>query len=209
MNTGIGDAVNLAWKLAAALRGSATESLLDSYEPERISFARRLVATTDRVFTIATKRGPVAARVRRASFRSSRPHCFVCAWCAASCSGSQLGVNYRASPLSAGTAGGIRGGDRLPWIQTAPHEDNLAALTSLSWQVHVYGEPAAPRGRSLCQPPASSPCLCVEVRNERVRLHALGALSRPVRGYIAVVDVDGDPEILGDYFMKRGLVQNS
>jgi 2-polyprenyl-6-methoxyphenol hydroxylase-like FAD-dependent oxidoreductase len=43
MNTGIGDAVNLAWKLAAALRGSATESLLDSYEPERISFARRLV----------------------------------------------------------------------------------------------------------------------------------------------------------------------
>ncbi len=30
MNTGIGDAVNLAWKLAAVLRGHADASLLDS-----------------------------------------------------------------------------------------------------------------------------------------------------------------------------------
>jgi FAD binding domain len=35
---------NLAWKLAAVLGGRATEALLDSYEPERIGFARRLVA---------------------------------------------------------------------------------------------------------------------------------------------------------------------
>ena len=40
MNTGIGDAVNLAWKLAAVLNGGAAASLLDSYEPERIGFAR-------------------------------------------------------------------------------------------------------------------------------------------------------------------------
>jgi 2-polyprenyl-6-methoxyphenol hydroxylase-like FAD-dependent oxidoreductase len=51
MNTGIGDAVNLAWKLAAVLHGRAEPALLDTYEPERIAFARRLVATTDRAFT--------------------------------------------------------------------------------------------------------------------------------------------------------------
>jgi len=34
-NTGIQDAHNLAWKLAMVLNGSANESLLDSYEPER------------------------------------------------------------------------------------------------------------------------------------------------------------------------------
>ena len=34
------------------------------YEPERIAFARRLVATTDRAFTIVTSRGPLARRVR-------------------------------------------------------------------------------------------------------------------------------------------------
>ncbi|RYY51680.1 MAG: FAD-binding protein, partial [Comamonadaceae bacterium] len=47
MNTGIGDAVNLAWKLAAVVRGEAPDSLLDTYERERIAFARKLVDTTD------------------------------------------------------------------------------------------------------------------------------------------------------------------
>src|SRR5207302_4024070 len=55
MNTGIGDAVNLAWKLAAVLRGGAPGGLLATYEPERIAFARRLVATTDRIFTFVTR----------------------------------------------------------------------------------------------------------------------------------------------------------
>src|SRR5882724_8520757 len=64
MNTGIGDAVNLAWKLAAVLHGRATATLLDSYEPERIAFARRLVATTDRAFTGVTRRGAIARLVR-------------------------------------------------------------------------------------------------------------------------------------------------
>ena len=36
MNTGIGDAINLAWKLAAVLAGGAPDKLLDSYEAERI-----------------------------------------------------------------------------------------------------------------------------------------------------------------------------
>src|SRR5262249_40009573 len=56
-NTGIGDAVNLAWKLAAVLNGGARDSLLATYELERIGFARRLVATTDRAFTLVTRQG--------------------------------------------------------------------------------------------------------------------------------------------------------
>src|SRR6201998_3071225 len=64
MNTGIGDAVNLAWKLAAVLAGSAPDNLLDTYETERIGFARRLVATTDRVFSFATAEGQIANIMR-------------------------------------------------------------------------------------------------------------------------------------------------
>src|SRR5207253_10002821 len=64
MNTGIGDAVNLAWKLAAVLSGGAQDSLLATYEAERIGFARRLVATTDRVFSVVTRQGVVARLVR-------------------------------------------------------------------------------------------------------------------------------------------------
>jgi 2-polyprenyl-6-methoxyphenol hydroxylase-like FAD-dependent oxidoreductase len=63
MNTGIGDAVNFALKLAAVLRGGSTE-LAETYEEERVAFARRLVATTDRAFTVITSRGPLARWVR-------------------------------------------------------------------------------------------------------------------------------------------------
>jgi 2,4-dichlorophenol 6-monooxygenase len=41
LNSGIQDAHNLAWKLAAALRGQATDRLLDSYEQERRPVAAR------------------------------------------------------------------------------------------------------------------------------------------------------------------------
>ena len=64
MNTGIGDAINLSWKLAEVLGKNAPDSVLDSYEVERIAFARKLVATTDRVFTFVTKQGKLARFVR-------------------------------------------------------------------------------------------------------------------------------------------------
>jgi 2-polyprenyl-6-methoxyphenol hydroxylase-like FAD-dependent oxidoreductase len=64
MNTGIGDAVNLAWKLAMVLDGRADERLLGTYEPERIAFARKLVATTDRAFTLGTTAGAFARFMR-------------------------------------------------------------------------------------------------------------------------------------------------
>ena len=44
MNTGIGDAINLAWKLAAVVAGRGGDNLLDSYEAERIGFARRPIS---------------------------------------------------------------------------------------------------------------------------------------------------------------------
>jgi 2-polyprenyl-6-methoxyphenol hydroxylase-like FAD-dependent oxidoreductase len=145
MNTGIGDAVNLAWKLADVLKKRASDKLLDTFEPERIAFAQQLVATTDRGFTIVTRRGIVAriirtriaplivpilfrlGPVRRLMFRTV----------------SQIQVKYPRSALSAGEAGKVRGGDRLPWVKLSSGEDNFAPLTSIAWQVHVYGEVAA------------------------------------------------------------------
>ncbi|MFL5108410.1 MAG: FAD-dependent oxidoreductase [Xanthobacteraceae bacterium] len=48
MNTGIGDAVDLSWKLAAILAGWGGPSLLDSYEPERRPVGARNVAEASR-----------------------------------------------------------------------------------------------------------------------------------------------------------------
>jgi 2-polyprenyl-6-methoxyphenol hydroxylase-like FAD-dependent oxidoreductase len=43
MNTGLGDAVDIAWKLAAAIEGWSGPALLESYEIERKPVARRIV----------------------------------------------------------------------------------------------------------------------------------------------------------------------
>jgi hypothetical protein len=43
LNLGLQDAVNLGWKLAAEIRGSAPSGLLSTYETERRSAARRMV----------------------------------------------------------------------------------------------------------------------------------------------------------------------
>ncbi|WP_430334352.1 FAD-dependent monooxygenase [Rhodococcus sp. ACT016] len=43
MNVGIGDADNLAWKLAAVLSGHAGDGLLDTYEAERRPIARQVI----------------------------------------------------------------------------------------------------------------------------------------------------------------------
>jgi 2-polyprenyl-6-methoxyphenol hydroxylase-like FAD-dependent oxidoreductase len=150
MNTGIGDAVNLAWKLAAALRGRAPPRILDSYQPERIGFARRLVATTDRVFQFVTRSGRLAAQVRvrlapraiSAAFRLAAVQRFLFRTI------SQTAIEYRDSFLSDGRAGSVRGGDRLPWVPSTEY-DNFAPLQSLDWQVHVHGA-AAPGVAATC-----------------------------------------------------------
>jgi 3-(3-hydroxy-phenyl)propionate hydroxylase len=47
-NTGVADADNLAWKLAAVLRGKADAALLQSYGEERLEAARQNVCVTNR-----------------------------------------------------------------------------------------------------------------------------------------------------------------
>ena len=141
MNTGIGDAVNLAWKLADVARGRAAASLLETYEVERIAFARKLVATTDRAFQVMVGKGKVNRIWRTwlmprlvptlAALPGFRRALFETA--------SQTRIKYRHSTLSAGRAGRVHGGDRLPWLPSGP--DNFEPLRSLDWQVHVYGHP--------------------------------------------------------------------
>jgi FAD binding domain len=140
MNTGIGDAVNLAWKLAHVVQGRASPALLDSYEPERIAFARDLVATTDRAFQLIVAEGFAGEAFRRwivpnvfpiaGRFEAGRHLMFRIL--------SQIRVAYPRSLLSSGSAGRVEGGDRLPWVETL---DNFGPLAAADWQVHVYGEP--------------------------------------------------------------------
>lgn len=156
MNTGLQDAHNLAWKLALVVAGRADDTLLDTYEAERMPVAHRLLETTDRAFRFVVSRSWLAgvvrtrlaarvaalamrvARVRRAAFHTL----------------SQIGVGYPDSPLSRG--GGLpstapRPGARFPWLQVSltrggQPRDLFAVLDDTRFSVIVVGQeaPAAP-----------------------------------------------------------------
>jgi 2-polyprenyl-6-methoxyphenol hydroxylase-like FAD-dependent oxidoreductase len=120
MNTGIQDAVNLAWKLALVVDGTAGPGLLDTYQGERQPVGRDVLRFTDRAFTIATSTGALAsfARVHVAP-RLAR---FATRITVGRARGvrrlAQLAISYRASPaVEEGTPRlrhGPRAGDRLP-----------------------------------------------------------------------------------------------
>jgi hypothetical protein len=90
LNTGIQDAYNLGWKLAAVLRG-APSSLIDTYQAERLPIAASVLGIS--------KRLTLNASVRRGSETQ------------------QLGLHYRGTPLAiddTARPGRVRAGDRAP-----------------------------------------------------------------------------------------------
>jgi 2-polyprenyl-6-methoxyphenol hydroxylase-like FAD-dependent oxidoreductase len=120
MNTGLGDAVNLGWKLAGVVNGWCEPEILDTYNQERRPFGVQLVHTTDQAFTVMVSKSwlprllrthvlPVLMRtflssrtLRRLMFRTI----------------SQTRITYRNSALSDGSrCGSIRSGDRFPWFE--------------------------------------------------------------------------------------------
>jgi 2-polyprenyl-6-methoxyphenol hydroxylase-like FAD-dependent oxidoreductase len=80
MNTGIQDAVNLAWKLAAAVRGTAAPGLLESYDAERRPIGAEVVGRT------------VAAAATGVRFDGADPFLAIRRE-------AQLLVGYRGSPI--------------------------------------------------------------------------------------------------------------
>ena len=65
MNTGVGDAIDLGWKLAATLQGWAGPNLLASYEIERRQIGERIIGASRYAF--------LGRRKWRAQYRSEHP----------------------------------------------------------------------------------------------------------------------------------------
>jgi hypothetical protein len=119
MNTGMQDAVNLGWKLAAVIRGEKNDSLLDSYSIERHKVGENLLRGTDRAFEFMCTTNPFYLYLRNTLVpwiipwamkdRNRRANRFRFV--------SQLGIRYRHSPIVGGAStykGVLRGGDRAP-----------------------------------------------------------------------------------------------
>ena len=115
MNTGIGDAENLAWKLALVISGRAGDGLLDTYEAERRPVAKDVLESTSGLTELVVGESRIA--------RFVRDHIAVPllnrAWMQRliATKASQLQVSYRDGPLGAGRRRrlpGLRPGDRVP-----------------------------------------------------------------------------------------------
>ena len=204
MNTGIGDAVNLGWKIAAVLHGSAPAAILDTYENERIAFARRLVMTTDQAFVAVTSPSLMARtlRLRLVPFIIPAVFALPAARRFLFRTVSQTMVNYRTSHLNVGRAGGIYGGDRLPWLGHYS-TDNFAPLSSLDWQVHVYGD-APPEVRAVCTQ-HSLPLRVFSWHPEFSRVGILRGAVYVVRpdGYVGLATREGGATAIASYLATR------
>ena len=206
MNTGIGDAINLGWKLAMVAQGRAPDALLDSYEEERIGFARRLVATTDRAFTLIVAQGLIGDLTRRVliPFLLSVGTRFQFGRHAFFRTVSQTQIDYAGSALSEGKAGHVDGGERLPWVPSA-HGGNFEPLRSLNWQVHVYGDDE--KGFRVRLSELGLPLHVFawsEAAEHAGLLREAAYLVRP-DGYVALALATRDAAAIEAYARKRGL----
>jgi 2-polyprenyl-6-methoxyphenol hydroxylase-like FAD-dependent oxidoreductase len=113
MNSGLGDAFNLGWKLAHVVHGNAREEILDSYEEERMPVINGVMRMTDQITKlISATEGPrvwirewilpIVAKVGFAAKMAMRL--------------SQLSVGYRHSSivLPGRVVAGAKPGERVP-----------------------------------------------------------------------------------------------
>lgn len=204
MNTGLGDAMNLAWKLAQVIANRADARLLDTYEPERIAFAQQLIATTDSLFQKMVAEGWLAQLLRTfvaplliwllTQFQATKRILFRAV--------SQIQITYPGSALSFGRRGRISPGDRLPFV---PELDNHQSLDRLDWQIHVYGEASA----SLTEQ-AESLGLSITTFPYSPAVRTAGFASNQAYlirpdGYIGLVISNQNPTHLTDYVQTWGL----
>jgi 2-polyprenyl-6-methoxyphenol hydroxylase-like FAD-dependent oxidoreductase len=146
MNTGLQDAANLAWKLAAVLKGGAPDALLDTYHSERWPVGQKVLEFTDRVFSTMTSQSGWIAGIRnmllplfgavitRSGTARSRAFHFI----------SQLGIRYEESTFvkdgshshaTSAWRDGPSAGRRAPNGQIARNCDVFSLIKGYRWHV--------------------------------------------------------------------------
>jgi 2-polyprenyl-6-methoxyphenol hydroxylase-like FAD-dependent oxidoreductase len=207
MNTGIQDAYNLAWKLALVLKESCQETILDTYNEERLPNAKRLTATTDRMFNLAAGKDWFTGLIRTTIFppmakyilsiEAVRKRFFILI--------SQIGIRYRDSSLS--QPGGdekfdVKAGDRMPYflVNGKSIYDGLSAprfhlltfsegadLSELGMYAHLFDHQVVP--------------LSPEVSEVFGTNKPFKVLLRP-DNYIGLVSADMSARAVTDYFRE-------
>jgi len=133
MNTGLQDAYNLAWKMAYVIKGYARRELLETYNEERLPFARWLLGFTDRMFNVMTNDSWFFYVLRKyitlnlvgfmLSIKAVRSRAFLTL--------SQVWYSYKKMSLSADYSRQklkFRAGDRFPYLKNETNAKSFYTL---------------------------------------------------------------------------------
>ncbi len=157
MNTGMQDAMNLAWKLALVERGTCRDGLLDSYSPERSHVGDQVLRAAGRLTSVGTLKNPLAQGLRNLVGHTMLG--FSTVRNAVADTMTEVTVGYPRSPLNgAGLSGGPKPGERampVPGVRPiGAGERPLFALfaTPGPWTSELLG-----RFDGLIEPEARSP----------------------------------------------------
>ena len=154
MNTGMQDAFNLGWKLAAAVAGRAAPRLLDSYHAERHPVAARVITNSTRLTKAATVEHQLERRLRNLALHVAAGLAPVRRKLAEQT--EETDIAYSDSSVvasSKGRHGGPQPGDAapdVPGLEPALH--SVLAANSDHTALYIAGSDGTPPRLSLEQP---------------------------------------------------------
>ena len=204
MNTGMGDAFNLAWKLALVINGWAKPELLESYEAERRPVAQSVINGSDKGFALEANKQPLmqffnnyvlppmirlANQIPAARRFNSRLF-------------SQNWINYSESPSVAVATGkqGIQPGARFPYatFDAGMHQGKTThdLIRNLKHHAFVFhgNTQVALEPITQCLKKFSVPIDLIEVSKGCTKLHETFGVSTPT---IFLVRPDGHVSFRG------------
>jgi hypothetical protein len=214
MNTGLQDAYNLAWKMAMVVKGIGSNKLLDTYEQERLPFAKTLIASTDRLFSIITSPKwyhrafrlrivphllPLLLRFQKFRMRAFRTISQICI----KYINSDLTINRILQPVP------VKAGERFPYLLRKDGESVYAAMKNPLFHAMVF--PASKesnllRGMKEVEADLGKVMQVHDFTDEEAIRKTFGIKSdvvilvRPDH-YIGLITDEG-PKVVGDYLRR-------
>jgi len=222
MNTGMQDAFNLAWKLAAVIEGDAGETLLDSYEAERVPVADQVIKFTNLLTKAGTLSG-VPRRIRDVLVRTAS-HVPAARRTLAN-NAEEVNIGYSASPIAVGRRpkhAKISAGEHLPHILDEALQKQFSAACGTQNTGHAVVTvataqvaPAAGSGQAQVLVTTSQTAPAIPVAGydaviadpnglvaQRFGLKNGGRVVVRPDGYIGAVASLDDTTTVADYFAK-------
>ena len=193
MNTGMQDAINLAWKLALVLKGRAGEHLLDTYQEERMPIGRQVLADTSRTAQLLIASHPALRFFRDrvlvhliglevVQLKFSRE-------------ASELDINYRRSSLARSHDAPLREGT----LRADQHDERPSVRDRLDWRSGPHAGDRAPQSPVVRYPSGEKTTLFGVLGGTRFHLLLFDGRARTAAGYADLVSIARQVEArLGD-----------